>query len=124
MQSVAKLIAVFLIWLSFTVVMTSGGSPLSEATGDAAVIMTVVLAIAAGGSTVAVWQSNEPRQLREPRIEKAKRTHSRVGRFVDSLGDDEIAELRARLMVDDGEVVALEDLVSQQRQGQYGERDS
>lgn len=114
MQSFAKLTAIFIIWTAFTVIMTAGNSPLAEATGDAAVIMTVVLAIAAAGSTAAVWQSKEPHQSSEQSSEKAKRTPTRVGKFMDSLGDDEIAELRARLVADDGETVPLERLMAEQ----------
>jgi hypothetical protein len=114
MQSLTKLAAIFIIWTAFTVIMTTGNSPLAQATGDSAVIMTIVLAIAAGGSTVAISQSGEAHQLREQSLEKAKRTRTRVGRFVDSLGDDEIAELRARLVADDGEVTPLEQLMSEQ----------
>jgi hypothetical protein len=33
--------------------------------------------------------------------------------MMDSLSDDEIAELRARLMADDGEVVPLEQLMTE-----------
>ncbi len=114
MQSLAKLAAIFFIWTAFTIIMTAGNSPLSNATGETAVIMTVVLAIAAAGSTAAVWQSKEPVQPQEQSSEKAKRTRTRVGKFMDSLGEEELAELRARLGAEDGETVPLERLMTEQ----------
>lgn len=120
MLSLTKLAANFIIWAAFAFIMTASNSPLSEATGDAAVIMTIVLAIAAAGSTAAVWQSKEPHQSSEQSSEKAKRTRTRVGKFMDSLGDDEIAELRARLVADDGETVPLERLMAEQESRRRG----
>jgi len=123
MNSGMKLAATFIIWTAFTIIMTTGHSPLAEATGGAAVMMTVVLAIAAAASSVAVWQSGEQNALKREAAEKAKRTRTRVGRFVDTLSNEEIAELRARLTADDGEVVPLDALLSQQGKSQYRERD-
>jgi len=114
MQSLTKLAAIFIIWTAFTIIMTVGNSPLAQATGATAVVMTIALAGAAGGSTIAIWQSKEAHQSPEQSSEKAKRTRTRVGRFVDSLGEDEIAELRARLVADDGETVPLERLMAEQ----------
>jgi hypothetical protein len=39
---------------------------------------------------------------------------------MDSLSDDEIAELRARLMADDGEVVPLEQLMAERGERRSG----
>jgi hypothetical protein len=111
MQSITKLAAVFFIWTAFTIIMTSSNSPLSQADGNGAVVMTVVLAIAAAGSTTAVWQSKESNPVQT--AEKAKRTRTRVGRFVDSLGEEELAELRSRLVAEDGETVPLEQLMGE-----------
>ena len=116
MNSGMKLAATFIIWTAFTIIMTTGHSPLAEATGGAAVMMTVVLAIAAAVSSVAVWQGGEQNTLKREAAEKAKRTRTRVGRFVDTLSNEEIAELRARLTADDGEVVPLDDLLQEHRQ--------
>jgi len=116
MREISRLIATLLIWVSFTVVMTSSSSPLNSngLSGGAAVIAIAFLAAAAGGSTLAVWVAR-PQETTQPPLEKAKRT--RVGRFMDSLSDDEIAELRARLMADDAEPVALDDLLHAPEQG-------
>ncbi len=113
MSEISKLIATFLIWTSFTIIMTSGNSPLNNSglTGGAAVLAIAFLACAAGGSTLAIWIAGA-RANREESDAKAKRTRSRVGRFMESLSDDEVAELRTRLMVDDGEVTSLETLLS------------
>ncbi len=114
MNAIAKLVATFMIWACFTIIMTAGSSPVSQAMGGTAVIMTVVLAIAASASTAAIWQSGEKTESHS--AEKAKRTHTRVARFVDRLSDDEIAELRSRLMADDGEVVPLDELLRTREQ--------
>ena len=119
MNSVTKLAATFIIWTAFTIIMTTGNSPLAQATGGSAVMMTVVLAIAAGASSIAIWQGGEKSNSKHVAVDKAKRTRTRVGRFVDTLSDDEIAELRARLTAEDGEVVPLDDLLSQQGKRQY-----
>jgi hypothetical protein len=113
MSEISKLIATFLIWMSFTIIMTSSSSPLNSSalSGGAAVLAIAFLASAAGGSTLAIWIAGA-RANREESDAKAKRTRSRVGRFMESLSDDEVAELRTRLMVDDGEVTSLETLLS------------
>jgi hypothetical protein len=49
-----KLAAIGIIWLAFTIIMTSGTSPVSGADGASAVWLTTVLALAAGGSTLAI----------------------------------------------------------------------
>jgi hypothetical protein len=113
MSEISKLIATFFIWTSFTVIMTSGSSPLNNAglSGGSAVLAIAFLASAAGASTLAIWIAGA-KANREESNTKAKRTRSRVGHFVESLSDDEIAELRARSMADDGEVTSLETLLS------------
>lgn len=119
MSEISKLIATFLIWMSFTIVMTSGTSPLnsSDLSGGSAVLAIVFLAIAAGGSTLGIWVGTA-KASREQSDGKAKRTRSRVGQFMDSLSDDEVAELRARLMVEEDESVPLESLLSQRERRQ------
>jgi hypothetical protein len=111
-----KLAAIGIIWIAFTVIMTSGSSPVSNADGSSAVWLTLALALAAGGSTLAIAVGGDRSQPAEQRVEKAKRTRSRVGRMMDSLSDDEVAELRARLMADDDEVVPLEQLMAEREE--------
>lgn len=108
-----KLAAIGIIWLAFTIIMTAGTSPISGADGESAVWLTLALALAAGVSTLGIAVGSDKSQSEEQHAEKAKRTRSRVGRFMDSLSDDEVAELRARLMADDGEVVSLEQLMAE-----------
>jgi hypothetical protein len=85
-----KLAAIAIIWIAFTVMMTAGTSPVSGADGDALIWLT------AGGSTLAIALARD-HAPQEPNREKAKRASSRAGRFMDSLSDDDVAELRAPL---------------------------
>jgi hypothetical protein len=116
MKGSLKLIAITIIWIAFTVVLTSSTSPVSNVEGDVVIWITMVLAAAAGGSTIAVTQARDTSEQPERSAEKSKRTRTRVGQFMDSLSDDEIAELRARLMDDDGEVMPLETLMTQRHE--------
>ncbi len=113
MTGLVKLTAISIIWIAFTIIMTARTSPVSGADGELLVWLTLALALAAGGSTLAIAHAPDNSQRQEHNAEKAKRTRSRVGRFMDSLSDDEVAELRARLMAEDGEVVPLEQLMAQ-----------
>jgi hypothetical protein len=54
--------------------------------------------------------------------EKPKRTRSQVGRFMESLSEGEIAELQARLMADDGEIVPLDQLIAEQEEERRSRR--
>jgi hypothetical protein len=111
-----KLAAIGIIWFAFTIIMTSGSSPVAGADGESAVWLTLALALAAGGSTLAIAVGSDRSQPEEQRVEKAKRTRSHVGRMMDSLSDDEVAELRARLMAEDDEVVPLEQLMAEREE--------
>ena len=60
------------------------------------VIMAVAMMIAAAGSTVAVWTSQNPFSDDEAESTKPKRGE-RVKQLIDLLDDDELYELRKRL---------------------------
>lgn len=78
-----------------------------------AVLLVTIVMIVAGASTHAVWKGGD--NAATAPADKHKRTGSRrVRRLVDSLSDDELDELRARLSAD-GEVVPLETLLAEQR---------
>jgi hypothetical protein len=75
-----------------------------------AVILVGLVMLCAAYSTRVIWQSGTEAALAP---EKTKRIGSRrVNRLVQSLSDDEIEELRARLS-SDGEVMPLETLLQQ-----------
>lgn len=94
-----------LIWTAFTIVTVA-----LLAAGQFNFIVGVAFALAAVFGTAAVWGAKiEAGDNAE--TEKAKR-RGRIEKFVDQLDDDEIAELRARLMADsDGETVSLDELL-------------
>ena len=113
-----RMIATLIIWVAFTVMMTSSSGPAARADGTA---ITGILAGAAFLSTLAVWfGSFRQAQTTESQItaaEKGKRrSGTRVSRLMDEMDADDLAELRARLMAldDEGEQVSLETLLTEE----------
>jgi hypothetical protein len=106
----ARVLATMFVWGGVSIL----GS-FTDVTGGFAVMMIAILAFAAMMSTRAVWGIGGQSADTQAQLEKAKRVGSmRLGRIVDSLSDDEIAELRMRLMGNDEEVVPLDSLLSRQ----------
>ena len=112
----ARVLATMFVWGGVSIL---GG--FTDVSGGAAVIMVAILAFAAMGSTWAVWQTDTQGSDEQIAVEKSKRTNApRLSRLIDSLDDDEIAELRLRLMANDEESVPLDTLLSRQRGEQRG----
>jgi hypothetical protein len=78
----------------------------------------VIFMIAAAVSTLGIWQSpfvGSDSGSAKAESEKAKRS-SKLERLVSGLSDDEVNELRNRLMTDnDGELVSLEEVMRQRK---------
>lgn len=114
----ARTAATMTVWAAFTAIMI--WSPAASNT-----ILTLLLLAGSTVSTLAVWQNRLPEQD-SPFVSnqvKAKRretgTATLMTRLIESMSDDELAELRARLSTpDDGEVVSMETLLNEQQQKQ------
>lgn len=113
MSTLSRLIATGIIW-AMTPLIIVAATDSAVRDGNAVVLVAIVM-IAAALSTRSVWNAIPGGALEAG--EKTKRTGSRrVRRLVESLTDDELDELRARLS-DDGEVVPLDTLLAQQGKG-------
>jgi hypothetical protein len=94
--------------------------------GAAQVIIVLILALAATGTSGFIWlgqageQHEAHRAARE--AEKAKRGASpRVDSLINALDDDDLAELRARLLASDGEApVPLDSLLEGRERSRRG----
>lgn len=107
MANLAKMLVTFFIWgMAPLIVIAATDQAVRDI--NAVIVVTVVMLAAAMG-TRAVWTSDA--LTVEAQTEKSKRVGSRrVRRLMDSLSDDELDELRARLG-EDGEVVPLDSLL-------------
>lgn len=117
----ARVAATFIIWVALAIILTANGS-LNNIDNGALAIMAVTALI----STIAVWVAGnvgdqdtrqQAQSVRRP-THKAKREElSRIERLVDVLDEDEarrlIDELQARLGHSDGEIMSLEDILSE-----------
>lgn len=98
-----RILATAIIWIAITIILatslTSAVGPMSNVNSGAVFGITLVLAITAGISTLAIWMSGEHNQKQDEAYSKTKRTHpNRVRRLVESLSDDEIYELESMLL--------------------------
>jgi cell division protein FtsW (lipid II flippase) len=101
-----RLGATFFIWLALTIIMLAmlGAEQFNFIIGG-------ILAGAAMFATAAVWQKGADGGA--DKAVKNKRV-SRVERFVDNLSDNELDELRARLISStDGEMVSVDELLNE-----------
>lgn len=101
-----------LIWVAFTIisVVVTITIPMTGGDNDQMVI-AIVAGVAATISTGVMWSSSRTPQEAS---EKAKR-ESRVGRWLETLDNSELDELRARLM-DGQEEQSLEALIQRKTQ--------
>jgi hypothetical protein len=117
MRSAERGCATLIIWVMFTilvgVVLTSATSAVVMAgSGVAVVMVTLVLAMAAVISTVAVWFGGREQVESRPHLTKSKRSQrERIARLVDSLDDDDIYELETLLLGRDEQVGQRHDRV-------------
>jgi hypothetical protein len=99
MNTEHRLTATRYIWVVFFFALAISNANVimnGEALGAANVIMTMIVAIAATGTTVAVWTSHTPFSDEETSDTKLKRGE-RVTRLIDLMDNDELHELRQRL---------------------------
>jgi flagellar biosynthesis component FlhA len=111
-NQIPRMIATGIIWAAITAIMMT----MMITQSDLNFIIVAILAGAAWFATDTVWSSgkNEAKAAQEE-SEKAKR-QTKVERLVDTLSQQELNELRSRLVADsDGELVSLDDVLSEQR---------
>lgn len=109
--NLARMLATLFIWAGATVMITENNLAITEGN---AVLLIGILAGIAGLCTLAVWVSGREHDVAQAaaEAEKNKRVGSRrVERLVDSLSEDELDQLRARLQERD-DMVPLETLLN------------
>jgi hypothetical protein len=109
----SRLMATFLVWLAFTVIMVAAmvtGALVNS--GAFFLIGFIILVVAVGTSTQAIWKYGSGADSGEM-AEKAKR-RSKVDRILDRMDESQLDELRARLLDEpDGEAVSLNELLAE-----------
>ena len=112
----ARVVATTAIWGAFAIVM---GMVMGNLSDGSLVILSAIFMIGAAGATSAVWAGGRAAGAQSvAAVEKSKRAGSmRVSRIVDSLSDEELDQLRARLEERE-ETVPLESLLSQRQKQQ------
>jgi hypothetical protein len=104
----ARLGATCFVWTAMTIITVA-----MLAAGQFSFVIALVFAFAAFGTTAAMWNNRIDSQEDKAQAEKAKR-RGRLEKFVDQLDDEELDELRARLMSEsDGEAVSLDELMNE-----------
>jgi hypothetical protein len=104
----ARVGATFFIWLAFTVVSVAAIVK-SDVIGGLLFLMMILLAGAVVTATQFVWKGAEANNRDE--AEKFKR-RDKLDKVIAKLSEQDIEELRARLLADsDGEAVSLDDLL-------------
>ncbi len=114
MSNFGRLIATMFIWA----MVPASLSMTSATAGTGQIFIVLVLALAAMGTSGFIWlgQGGAQQQAAQPlRAEKAKRSpSSRVDRLMSALDEDDLAELRERLLASDGELpVPLDTLLTE-----------
>jgi hypothetical protein len=112
-QNETRLYATIAIWSALAVMGVAAMVTRIQLDGGALVALFFVLIIGAAGGTAAVWNSGNAKQEAVDEAEKAKR-RSKVERLVEKLDEQELDELRARLMAEnDGEALSLDELMQE-----------
>src|SRR5262249_43989166 len=109
----ARVIGTFLVWLALTVILVTAMVSHVTINGDYLLGGTVVLLIAGSITTRAIWRSGDGDHSAIQSAEKSKR-RTKLDRMLARLSDDELDDLRTRLMSEsDGEAVSLEELLAE-----------
>ena len=104
----ARVGASFFIWVAFTVVAVAAIVN-SAVIGGLLFLIMILLTGGAVTATQSIWKSDE--NDRQSESEKSKR-NDKLDRVMARLSDQDIEELRARLLSDsDGEAVSLDELL-------------
>ncbi len=114
MNNLSRVVSTAFIWVAMAIIMVATVS--SPNVNDEWVIPVMGLLVIAGGvvGTGVVWSQGWGQSAGQA-AEKAKRS-SRIDRFLNTVDERELDELRARLMDEqDGEVVSLEEILQERR---------
>jgi hypothetical protein len=108
-----RLMATFLIWLAFTVTMvTAMVTGIASDSGAYFLAAFTIFVIGVSVATTAVWRYGSSDTSAQS-SEKTKR-RSQVERLLERMDENELDELRTRLMSDsDGETVGLGELLAE-----------
>jgi hypothetical protein len=106
----ARVLATFFVWTAFTIIVVAAMVSHINVDAFAGIVLTIILAGSASGATSAIWKGGKADE--EGSAEKAKRRNN-VDRVLERLSDQEIEDLRARLIGEssDGEAVSLNELI-------------
>lgn len=111
-----RLFSTLIVWTAITVIAISLMIFNVELEGFMAVFIPILLILAGLSSMRYIWRDSG-QDSRSESIEKAKRK-SRIEHLVATLNEDELAELRSRLVAGyDGEAVPLDDLLAEYERG-------
>lgn len=111
-----RLFSTLIVWTAITIIAISLMIFNVELEGFMAVFIPILLILAGLSSMRYIWRDSS-QESRGESVEKAKRK-SRIEHLVATLNEDELAELRNRLMAGyDGEAVPLNDLLAEYEQG-------
>ncbi len=122
MRDSTRLIGTLIIWLAFTITVsttfTTVTGPMARASETTLVVTAVTFALAALVGTLAVWLGGErAAQDTETVSRKAKRVQSnRLERLIEALDDDEIYDLEALLLSRDRDSAGRDNGVARRRQ--------
>lgn len=100
MNTEHRLTATRYIWVVFFFALAISNANVilnGQELGAANVIMTMIVAIAAAGTTVAVWTSHDPFSSDDKTSDTKLKRGERVTRLIDLMDNDELHELRQRL---------------------------
>lgn len=110
---VFKMITTAFIWLVMP--MTISSLPSDIGGGDLS-MLTISFLIGVVLATRFIWRAGNESMPQMSELEKAKRVGSpRIARLMNTLNDQEMEELRARLAYEQEETVPLEDLIRRER---------
>jgi hypothetical protein len=107
-----RLIALGIIWGAIAIIGVRATEALADAPFWLVVALAIMLVFGVGGSAIAFepWRYD---RFSEKSSEKAKR-RGRVEKFLDTLSDDELEQLRGQLS-NDGDVYTLEQMATAKR---------
>jgi hypothetical protein len=111
-ENESRIGATFFIWLAFTIVSVTAMLRDLRIDSGAAVVLAILLVFGAVSATRYVWRGSASQVETDEKIKR----RTRVDRMMDRLSEQDIEELRTRLLADsDGEDTSLEELMRQQR---------
>jgi hypothetical protein len=110
-RDIARVVGTCGIWFAVIIIGVAAITNAMFMNGVLVFLLVMIMAIAAASATQSIWGHAHAETSQN--ADKIKR-RSRVDRVLERMNDDELDELRARLMSEsDGEAVSLNDLLAE-----------